>query len=149
MSEYKRKNTSSEVAEAQISQKMIDAIHEAMNKFQDVDDFYVAVEAIKKSGREYVVLKYRNDQISEYQEKHVQGFQKTINDSLVFEKKTILEIEDEQKRIRKSGWFYPLAFWEHIARSRPKKFIPAEEYFAMRKRIDEKLKYMANFTKNT
>jgi hypothetical protein len=148
MSEYKRKISSADVDEAQISEKMTHAIHEAMGKYDDIDDFYVAVEAIKKSGGEYVVLKYRNDQISAYQEKHVQGFQKTINDSLVFEKKTIQERDDDQKRVTKTGWFYPISFWEHIARTRPRKFIPADEYFAMRNRIDEKLKYMVNFTKN-
>lgn len=143
MSDYKRKTTSSEVAEAQISQKMIDSIHQAMDKYKEIEDFYVAVEAIKFSNGEFVVLKYRNDQMNDYQEKHVHGFQKTINDSLVFEKKTILEIEDEQKRTRKSGWFYPISFWEHIARSKPRKFIPVEEYFASKKKINETLKRMA------
>lgn len=146
MSEYKRA-TQSETNEAQISTKMLSAIHNEMLKFKTIEDFLVSVKAIRKDNeKEYIAFKFHNSEMSEYEEKFVKKFNGNISDGFVFDKYAKQQYEDESKKIRNTGFFYPISFWKYVAGKIEPKKVPLHEYIERKTSVDNMLKEL---TKNS
>lgn len=78
--------------------------------YPEYEQFLISVGAMKD---EHTILKYRNEEISDYRNKYIKENEHGIADTFQFDKFKIKTCDEDGNQYE-TGWFAPRSFWDAI-----------------------------------